>query len=158
MSIVALTSMFHQRGGYVGWNRSIGGSCRGSPRKPVSVSADKSIHIKSLGSAYTRIFEVELKLLDELSSPLFELVVERTIEVFRVLVVTPRISGLYQQRLCRAFLQRRCIPDLEQSHFLMFNSLQYCICVLPKATSLLVMESTTSEKVCVVDLHQLLPQ
>jgi hypothetical protein len=115
MSIVGLESMFRQRGGYVGWNRSIEESCLGSPRKPVSVSAKEQTHAIRLGLQYTRILEVELKLLDELSGPLFELVVEGTIEVFRILVVTPRVSSIYISNVSvgLSWEKERCIPDLE---------------------------------------------
>lgn len=46
---------------------------------------------------YTRIFEVEFELLDKLSVPLLELVVEWPVDLIWVLVVTPRISEARQQ-------------------------------------------------------------
>ena len=46
---------------------------------------------------YTRILEVELDMLDNLSVPFFKLVIKRTIKILRVLVVAPRIPDARQQ-------------------------------------------------------------
>jgi hypothetical protein len=61
------------------------------------------------GSSYTWIFEVKLQLFDKLSIPLFELVIEWTIEVVRVLVIAPRISNVRQPCFCWNDREGRCI-------------------------------------------------